>query len=158
MSIAVAIIGGGRVGAGNVGLAGGLPLSHLAAVLAAAPQGVRLAGIVEPEFARRAAIAADWPELPSAMVQAELAALSLPSDCIAAICVPESARIAAIEMALKAGVQGLIVEKPPARNRAELRHIANLAKAANVPLLFNYNRRFDPRIAALRASLPRDPT
>ncbi len=158
MSVAVAIIGGGRIGAGNVGLAGSLPLSHLAAVLAAAPQGVRLAGVVESDAGRRAAIAAAWPGLPAAMLQNDLASLPLPRDCVAAICVPEAARLAAVEAALQAGARGLIIEKPPARDRAELRRIADLARLADVPLIFNYNRRFDPRIAALRQSLPRDPT
>jgi len=71
--------------------------------------------------------------------------------------VPEAARVMAVEAALRAGMRGLIVEKPPARNRAELSVIADLAKAADVPLIFNYNRRFDARIASLRKHLPRDP-
>lgn len=157
MSVSVAIIGGGRIGAGNVGLAGDVPLSHLAAVLSAAAQGVRLAGVVEPSAARRAEIAAAWPALPQALLQPNITDLPLQSDCVAAICVPESARVDAIEAALRMGVRGLLVEKPPARDRAELRHIADLARAAGVPLIFNFNRRFDPRISALKDNLPRDP-
>lgn len=157
MSVSVVILGGGRIGTGNIGLAGDLPLSHLAAILSAAAQGVRLAGIVEPSAARRAEIAAAWPALPQALLQADITDLTLPSDCVAAICVPEAARLVAVEAALRAGVGGLLVEKPPARDRAELRRIADLARAAGVPLIFNFNRRFDPRISALRDSLPRDP-
>lgn len=157
MSVAVVIVGGGRIGAGNVGLAGSLPLSHLAAVLAAAPQGVRLSGIVEPNADRRAEIVADWPDLPPTMLQSDLASLPLQNDFVAAICVPVEARIAAIEATLLAGARGLIVEKPPARDRAELRCIADMARQADVPFIVNYNRRFDARLAALRESLPPDP-
>lgn len=146
----VVIIGGGRIGTGNVGLAGGMPLSHLAAIRAAGSAGVELRAIVEPRAERRAAILQAWPDLQGAQVVADLADAGDLSGAVAAVCIPEDARAGVIEAAVARGIRGLIIEKPPARSRAELGSLAALCGARDVAVIFNFNRRFDPRFGGLR--------
>jgi len=146
----VVIIGGGRIGTGNLGLAGGMPLSHLAAIRAAGSSGVELRAIVEPRAERRAEILQAWPDLPAHMVVADLADAGDLAGAVAAICIPEDARADVIEAAVMQGIRGLIIEKPPAGSRAELGRLAALCRVRDIAVIFNFNRRFDPRFGQMR--------
>ena len=124
----------GLVGAGRLAEVGYVPA-------AVAARGVRLAAVAEPDAARRARVAGDLPAFPSAaalLAEADVDALVLAT--------PAAAHLADARAAAAAGVP-VLVEKPPAPDRAGAVALAALRPAPFVA----FNRRFDPAIAALRA-------
>ncbi|MGH3695464.1 MAG: Gfo/Idh/MocA family protein [Pseudonocardiaceae bacterium] len=130
----------GLVGAGRLAEVGYLPALHAAS-------GVRLAGLAEPDPARRARVAAlagGLPAFPSAATL--LAGVRLDGLVLAT---PAQAHLPDARMAAAAGV-AVLVEKPPAADRQQAAELAALTPAPWI----GFNRRFDPGIGALRAATP----
>ena len=126
----------GLVGAGRLAELGYLPA-------AAAARGVRLAAVAEPDPGRRARVAGDLPGFASA------AALLAGADVDALVlATPAAAHLTDARAAVAAGVP-VLVEKPPAPDRAGAEALAALDPAPSVA----FNRRFDPAVAAVRAAV-----
>jgi predicted dehydrogenase len=130
----------GLVGAGRLAQVGYVPA-------AAAAHDVALTAVAEPDPLRRgrvAALAGGVPAFPDAgalLAGAEVDALVLAT--------PAAAHLADARAAASAGLP-VLVEKPPAPDRGGAVALAALRPAPFVA----FNRRFDPRIAALRATVP----
>ena len=130
----------GLVGAGRLAEVGYLPA-------AAAARDVVVGGVAEPDPVRRDRIAALARGVPAF---ADAAALLAGTDVDALVLATPAA--AHLGDARLGAVEGLpvLVEKPPAPDRAGAAELAALEPAPYVAL----NRRFDPAIAALRAATP----
>jgi predicted dehydrogenase len=130
----------GLVGAGRLAEVGYLPA-------AAAARDVVLAAVAEPDPVRRdrvAALAGGLPAFPSA------AALLVGADVDALVlATPAAAHLDDARLGASHGLP-VLVEKPPAPDRAGADAIAALTPAPHIA----FNRRFDPAIAALRAATP----
>ena len=130
----------GLVGAGRLAEVGYLPA-------AAAARDVVLAAVAEPDPVRRdrvAALAHGLPAFPDA------AALLAGTDVDALVlATPAAAHLADARIGAAAGLP-VLVEKPPAPDRAGAAALAALEPAPYVA----FNRRFDPAIAALRTATP----
>jgi len=153
--IPVVIVGLGRIGAGNVGLAGELPLSHLAA--ARATPGLAVAGLVDPDPQARAAARRVYPTIDGKRLVGDVSDLPEGTGEVIAICTPTAIHATTLARALARRPRLIIVEKPLAASLAEARRMAVSAEAAGVALRVNFQRRFDPRLARWRARAPASP-
>ena len=130
----------GLVGAGRLAEVGYLPA-------AAAARDVVLAAVAEPDPVRRDRVAALGGGLP-AFINA--AALLAGADVDAFVLAsPAAVHLGDARIGAAAGLP-VLVEKPPAPDRADATALAALEPAPYVA----FNRRFDPAIAALRAATP----
>ncbi|MEQ8603693.1 MAG: Gfo/Idh/MocA family oxidoreductase [Marivibrio sp.] len=146
-ALEVVLVGAGRIAVGNHGLAGATPLSHLAAIRDVGAQIAVLRALVEPNEDARERARADWPEVAAAECAPDMADLPDLKGAVAVICTPSSVRRNPVEAAIRGGALAVVVEKPLAQTADEARALHAAAKAAGVPLVVNYNRRFDARIA-----------
>lgn len=129
----------GLVGCGRLAERGYVPAARLA-------RGVRLAAVADPVAARRAAAAPGVAGFDGAGELLEAAAV----DALV-VATPVESHLEVARLAAAAGLPSL-VEKPPAHDAAEARELARLDPAPR----FGFNRRFEPEVEALRASLPRE--
>jgi predicted dehydrogenase len=153
--IPVAIVGLGRVGAANVGLAGGLPLSHLAAVRAV--EGLEPVALVDPDEAARAAVLRDHAGIAPAIVMSSPDGIDALDGGIVVLATPPAGRAALLARVLQLKPRVVIVEKPLALDIAEARSMVAAAEKAGVALRVNFHRRFDPRHRRWRARAPHKP-
>lgn len=153
--IPLAIIGLGRIGAGNVGLAGDLPLSHLAAVRACG--GFGLAGLVDPDPPARAAAVAAHPDVPADLVKADISEIGAVEGGVVVLAVPVAVRAALLPEVLIRRPRVVIVEKPLATDLPSARAQVAAIERAGAVLRVNFHRRFDPRHRRWRAAAPRRP-
>lgn len=152
--IPVVILGLGRVGAGNIGLAGDLPMSHLSAVLVT--PGLTVAGLVDPDPAARASARSRHIDT-DAIVVSDLTTLPPRTGEVIAICTPASARLTVVEQTLARRPRVVVIEKPLAMSLDEARRIVSAAERAGVELRVNFRRRFDPRHLRWRGRAPKHP-
>lgn len=132
----------------RIGLVGGGRLAELGYVAAlAAAGGVRLAGLAEPDPARRAHVAALAGGVPAFDSAAALLD-GVPLDALV-LATPVPAHLPDARAAAAAGVP-VLVEKPPAADRAAAAELAALDPAPWI----GFNRRFEPGMAELRAATP----
>lgn len=143
-----AIIGLGRIGAGNAGLAGDVPLSHLAAILAT-PR-LKLTALVDPDEAVRRRINVHSPGLADVAVVASTDALREGADVVA-ICTPPETHAAVLDQALEMSPRVIVCEKPLAADTDVARDMVAKAERAGVALRVNFNRRFNPLHGKWRA-------
>lgn len=153
--IPVAIIGLGRVGAGNIGLAGDLPLSHLSA--ARVVEELSLVALVDADPAARAAVLRDYAGVAPAIVMPSVDGVASLEGGIAVLATPPAARAALLTAVLQRKPRVVIVEKPLALDLAEARAMVTVAGRAGVALRVNFHRRFDPRHRRWRVRAPRSP-
>lgn len=130
----------GLVGCGRLAEVGYVPALRTAA-------GVELAAVAEPDHARRTRIARLGGQVP-AFPDAATLVHEVGVDGLV-LATPVDAHLADAEMAAAAGV-AVLVEKPPAADRAEA---ARLAALTPTPWIA-FNRRFEPASQRLRAALP----
>jgi predicted dehydrogenase len=126
----------GLVGCGRIAEVGYLPALRRA-------RGVRLAAVADPDEARRTLAAGGRPAFASA--EALIASGEIDAVLFAS---PAHGRMPAVMAAWTAGLPTL-VEKPPALTAAEAHTLARLDPAPWVA----FNRRFEPRLRAMRAGL-----
>ncbi len=149
MTHPLVIVGLGRIGIGNGSIAAAAILNHADAALASG--GFRIAGLVDPDPARRAEASSRFP---GTRVAARIEEVAREEGEAIALCAPtgEHARLAQVVLARRPAA--LIVEKPLAASLAEARALCDAAEAAGVLLRVNFNRRFDPRHASWRDRRP----
>ena len=104
-----AIIGLGRIGAGNQGLAGQIPMSHLAAILAT-PQ-LRIVALVDPDAAMRGQVDTGAPEMDGVTIAESIDAVRGSADVVA-ICTPAETHAPILKQALRLSPRVVICEKP----------------------------------------------
>lgn len=153
--IPVVIIGLGRIGAGNIGLAGEMPLSHLAAIRSVS--GLSVTALVDPDPQARAALQLAQPEMKNICIAADLDELPQTADEIIAICTPAETHAVILEKALIRKPRIVVVEKPFASSLAEAHRMACLVEGAGSVVRVNFNRRFDVRHLRWRAKAPPSP-
>lgn len=153
--IPVVLVGLGRIGAGNVGLAGGLPLSHLAALRAV--EGLAPVALVDADEAARAAAPRDHPGIAPGTVMASLDGVGALDGGIAVLATPPAGRAALLAQVLQRRPRVVIVEKPLALDIAEARSMVAAAERAGVALRVNFHRRFDARHRRWRMLAPQSP-
>jgi predicted dehydrogenase len=128
----------GLVGCGRIAERGYLPAF-------ARTRGVRLTAVADPDAERRARIGGGRPAFADA--EALIASRAVEAIVFAS---PASGRLPDVSAAARAALPTLI-EKPPATDAAEAHGLTELRPAPWVA----FNRRFEPRLAALRAEVRR---
>jgi predicted dehydrogenase len=145
------------IGCGNI--AGGfdthnkqneLPLTHAGAFLRHG--GFRLIACVEPNFERRTEFINYWKVAEGYSNIQELNDQVGRFDVIS-ICSPTSHHYNDVEMALALKPKLLFCEKPLASNVKDAEYIVSACRNASVPLLVNYNRRWDKSVIKLKQEL-----
>lgn len=153
--IPVAIIGLGRIGAGNIGLAGDVPLSHLAA--ARAVDGLSLVALVDADPAAREAVLRNHAGIAPDIVTSSIDGVGALDGGIAVLCTSPAGRPGLLAAVLQRRPRVIIVEKPLALDLAEARTMVVSTERAGVAMRVNFHRRFDPRHQSWRARAPRSP-
>jgi predicted dehydrogenase len=148
----IVIAGLGRIGTGNVGLAGDLPLSHLAAIRAVG--GFELTGFVDTDASKRAALASEFPDAPIGARFTDIP--NCPCD-VAVIATPPEERSGLVDDFFAVSPKLLIAEKPLATTLEAAKSIAMRARENGVTLRINFNRRFDPRFLRWGQLVPQKP-
>jgi predicted dehydrogenase len=149
--IRAAVIGLGRAGCGAPG---DPPRSHIGAILAT--KGMALAVAADPSPQARENARETWNLPSSVLLVGDAADIPEGMDVIA-VASPTAARRQTVPAALKKNPKVLIVEKPLAATLAEAEELAAQARAQDVMLRVNFNRRLDPGHQAFRAALTSDP-
>ena len=134
-----------RIGVVGYGTGG----QHFHAPFIEAAQGITLAGVVTRSPDRHAAVAKDWPGIPTYDSLGDLLASGV--DAVT-ITTPPSTRRALVLEALAAGVH-VIADKPFAPTAEVARELAEAADAAGVLLNVFHNRRWDADVRTLAAVL-----
>ncbi|MDJ0949942.1 MAG: Gfo/Idh/MocA family oxidoreductase [Alphaproteobacteria bacterium] len=147
----VIIVGLGRIGAGNIGLAGDTPMSHLAAVQAV--RGLRITGLVDPDPEARSRVKREHLACADAQVVARVEDLPAGEGEVIAVCTPPTGRHEVVAACLARRPRVLVLEKPLADDWQRAAAILAQAKRANAALRVNFNRRFDPRFRRLRDAM-----
>ena len=150
--IRVAVIGLGRAGCGT---AGEPPRSHVGAVLAV--KGMALSAVADPSPQAREAARRIWNLPASVPLFADAEELPEESAEVIAIAAPTDTRRQTVLAAIQKKPKVLIVEKPLAATLAEGEDLVALARAQDVTLRVNFNRRFDAGHKSFRAALVSDP-
>jgi predicted dehydrogenase len=132
-----------RIGVIGCGVMG----THHVRTVAASPAAL-LVGVVDPDEARRTAVAAA-NAVPGHADVAALLAAGLDGAVIAA---PTARHHAMAAELLSAGVH-VLVEKPIAATADEARDLVALAQARDLRLMVGHVERFNPALAALKAAL-----
>ena len=153
--IPLVILGLGRIGAGNIDLAGGVPLSHLAAALSVG--GFDIQGLVDPDEKKRRVVMERYPNVNPEIVVDSLDALPSPPGAIMVIATPPENRLEFVTDLLDTNPGLLIMEKPLAADFEKGKKIVALCAAANTELRVNFNRRFDRRHVEMQAMAPSKP-
>ena len=127
----------GLVGCGRIAERGYVPALRLV-------RGMRLAALADPVPSRCCQLVPGLPSFPDAATM--IAAGGIDAIVLAT---PVSTHLADARRAEKAGLPTL-VEKPPAMSAEEAAALASIVP----PPWIGFNRRFDPRLARLRAAVP----
>ena len=140
----VAVLGLGRIGAGNAGLAPNVHINHVGAILDT--PGLQLIAAIDPDARARMRAQSTW----GARVPEPWQELSgnVPGADIVAICGTTSGRLAQFSDALRFQPRVIICEKPLAIDAATADVILKLTEERHIPVLVNFNRRFDPSTRA----------
>ncbi len=140
----VAVLGLGRIGASNVGLAPDAQVNHVGAILDT--PGLKLAIALDPD-GRACATAHDiWGARLPKPVRA-LEENAQPVD-IVTICGPTGARRAQFSDALRLRPRVIVCEKPLAEDESTAIDLLRMAQERGIPVVVNFNRRFDPSTQA----------
>lgn len=140
-----AVIGAGAIGATLDQPGTGAPLTHAGGYRAS---GFDLVLLIDPNAdARRAA--KQW----TCAVAADVAAIEK-GKCpdVISVATPTSVRAPVLRQVLELGPRAVVAEKPLAATASEAEAVAKAYRAAGVPLLVNYSRRFTPVWQNLRGS------
>lgn len=137
VTIKVAIVGLGRIGA-TYPSAGGVPRSHLAAVLGT--PGMRVGALVDADEAARQAAAR---LAPGAACVASLDAVAAGSIDLVVDARPPMNRAALVRAAAAKGARGVILEKPVAMDVAGAAEVVAAARETGLAVRVNFHRRFD---------------
>jgi predicted dehydrogenase len=130
----------------RIGLVGyGTGGQHFHAPFIAAAEGVELVGVVTRSPVRRAAVAADWPGVPTYDSLGELVAAGV--DAVTITTPPTTRRELVLE-AIAAGVH-VIADKPFAPTADAARELEGAAGEAGVMLSVYHNRRWDADLRTL---------
>lgn len=145
------------IGCGNIaggfdadGKSGQLPLTHAGAYMQHG--GFRLLACVDPNPEKRAEFMRRWRVEEGYASTAELGQHIGRFDVIS-ICSPTQAHLADVEAALALQPYVLFCEKPLASTSKDAEAIIAACERVNVPLLVNYNRRWDASVIRLRREL-----
>jgi predicted dehydrogenase len=133
-----AIIGCGMAAGGPVKEGRPIRGTHAEACRAA---GVQLVAAADPDPDRRAAFARHWG-VPAVFADAS-ALLDAVRPELVIVATPPIAHEAACLAALAGGARGILCEKPFTGHAAGARRIAEACRAAAVPLVVNFSRRWD---------------
>lgn len=143
--IRAAVIGAGAIGAGLDQPGTAAPLTHAGGYRAS---GFELVLLIDPdEGARRAA--KRW----GCAVAADIGAIEK-GKCpdVISVATPTSVRAASLRQILELQPRAVVAEKPLAETASEAESITHAYRAAGVPLLVNYSRRFTSVWEGLRGS------
>ncbi|MDP7393096.1 MAG: Gfo/Idh/MocA family oxidoreductase, partial [Alphaproteobacteria bacterium] len=152
----VVIAGLGRIGVGNKGLAGEIPLSHLSAAMAV--PGVRVVGLVDAAPARLDEIRGEYSsQFANVAMSESLSALDIERCDVVVIATPPEFRLAAVEEALSLKPKLLLLEKPVASDLVSTRRVVEAIESAGTNLRVNFHRRFDQRHLQWRQWAPPKP-
>ena len=138
----VAIVGLGRIGAGNVGLAGDVPMSHLSAVLAT--PGLTVVALVDPDPAARARVAGNQAGTAEGVVCKSLDEVPAQGIDVVAVCTPTGTHAEVIEEAMRLAPRLVVCEKPLATDLPNGRAMVARLDRAGALLRVNFNRRLNP--------------
>lgn len=155
MRTPVVIVGLGRIGAGNAGLAGDLPLSHLAAVRQI-PE-LMVSALVDSDPKACAAVQAGGIPPEVGCIAADLSEVPARVGEVIAICTPPADHAATLQKALARRPSVIVIEKPLAQTLIEGRRMVETAAGSGSVIRVNFNRRFDPRLQRWRAKAPAHP-
>jgi predicted dehydrogenase len=147
-ALPIVLVGAGRIATGNQDLAGPAPLSHLAAIRDVGRDCAVVRAIVDPDPAALHRARTAWSEAASATAVSDMAALSDLHDAVVVVCTPTAVREAPVDTAIRLGARAIVVEKPLAGTVQEARALHAAGQAAGIPIVVNYNRRFDDRITS----------
>ena len=145
------------IGCGNI--AGGfdakhkpdqLPLTHAGAYIKHG--GFRLLACIDSNLERRMEFMRRWNIKESYPTSHDLGRQKGRSDVIS-ICSPTSAHQADVDAALALRPRVIFCEKPLASNLKSAKHIISACDQAKIPLLVNYNRRWDTSVINLKREL-----
>jgi predicted dehydrogenase len=153
--IRTVVLGLGSIGSGSGATAQFPTRSHVGAILAT--PGMKLVGAVDPSPDARGRASERWKFGPDTRVAADLS--EIPAEPIDAVvvCGPTDTRKNMVLAAARRSPRVLVIEKPLARSQEEGRLLLAAAKAAGSTVLVSFQRRFDPRHAALRNMISEQP-
>ena len=152
MSLPVIIFGGGRISSGKNILADGIPLSHVAAIDTV--PGVHVHAIIEPDKTKHNLILQSWCNVRCYSTITEVPTIE---DHIVVIASPTDTHIPLLNISLDQRPKIILVEKPLTIDIENARPILKRARRLKVPIIVNYNRRFDERFQQLKDRLPKHP-
>lgn len=118
---------------------------------------MKLVGAVDPSPDARARAGEHWKFGPDTALVADISEIPASPVDIVVICGPADTRKETVSAAAILSPRVLIVEKPLARTQEEGRSLLAAAKTAGSAVLVPFQRRFDVRHAALRATLSERP-
>lgn len=125
------------------------PASHAGAVLA--NDRTELVALVDTNAKN---LAAARKLFPRASAYASLSAcLKQERPNIVVIATPPQARLSVLKECVRAGVRIVVCEKPLAANAKEAKQMAALVAKSGITFVLNYQRRFSPLFAQVRADL-----
>jgi UDP-N-acetyl-2-amino-2-deoxyglucuronate dehydrogenase len=150
--ISAAVIGLGRIGSRNDAARNERPLSHVGAILAT--EEIELAAMVDVDACARESAAELWRHRTDAALLPSMADIAPGSLDVITICTPTSRHADDVAVAIALKPRVVIVEKPLAADLAGARTIVSLAEAAAVPVIVNFNRRFDTATQAFAGRFP----
>jgi predicted dehydrogenase len=150
----VYLIGLGRIGAGNSGLAGDVPMSHLAALRRIGR--LKIAGLIDPQDASRRQVKESYPDL-AALLSPDLPGAGIGPRAIVVLATPPEQRRGLVETLIGHNPALIVMEKPIAPDAATAAQMVDALSAAGIRLLVNYHRRFDQRHAVWRERRPPRP-
>jgi predicted dehydrogenase len=143
-ALRVGIAGCGLIGGGPV--RGGRPIAGTHAQACREVEGVELWAAADPDATRRAAFGAHWGV--ERLYADHRAMLDGGVDLIVAA-TPPAQHEAVCTDAVRAGVRGVLCEKPFTGDARAARRVCEAARAASVPLVVNFSRRWDTNHQAL---------
>jgi predicted dehydrogenase len=142
-----ALIGCGRIALAATGREHGLGARTHAEAYADCPRTVLVAGC-DPDADARARLTAVTGAAAFDSVERMLADTR---PDIVSISSPDATHVDALEMALAAGVRGVLIEKPLALSSAEAARALDIAAASPATVAMNFSRRYSPGFRAIAA-------
>ena len=150
------IAGLGRIGAGNLDLAGAIPMSHLSAALSVS--GIDVVGLVDASQTQLDEISYRYSEqITNVALAKNFETLGINRCDVVVIATPPEARLAAVEDALKLNPRLLLLEKPISKDFASAVRIVEIVRSAGAELRVNFHRRFDRRHLRWQNCAPKNP-
>ena len=152
MSLPVIIFGGGRISSSKNKLADGIPLSHVAAVKDV--PGMHVHAIVEPDKTKHDLIFESWRDVSCYSKSEDVPTID---NHVAVIASTTDTHVPLLSEVLDQRPKMIVVEKPLAIDIENVKPILKKADLFKVPIIVNYNRRFDERFQRLKQALPKRP-